>query len=113
MHRIAALLVLLVFGLSQAAAAECPMASASGGGARHPAAAHLHHHAHPHSTGGSHAPAHGQLACGLAMSCGAAAAVSAGAVVTQPPIRLAALPKRLPHLYASPILNTDSPPPRA
>lgn len=112
MHRIAALLVLLVFGLNQAAAAECPMASGADAGARHAAAAQMHHHAPPHSTGGSHAPAHGQLACGLAMSCGAVAAVAARAVVTQPPMRLAAMPKRLPHLYASPILNTDSPPPR-
>jgi len=112
MRRIAALLVLLVFGFAQAAAAECPMASA-GGGARHAAATHAHHPAHPHSGGHSQAPAHGQVPCGLAMSCGAVAALSSGAVADQPPARAAQAPRWLPHLYASPVLNTDSPPPRA
>lgn len=111
MRRIAALLVLLVFGLGQAAAAECPMGA--GAGARHPAAIHAHPHAHPHSAGGSHAPAHTQVACGLAMSCGTAAAPSPGATLEQPLLRPSGMPRRLPHLYASPVLNTDSPPPRA
>lgn len=113
MHRIAALLVLLVFGLAQAAAAECPMASGASDSVRNAAVAHAHHPTHQHSGGHSQAPAHGQVPCGLAMSCGTAVAVSATDVVGQPPIRLARAPRRLPHLYASPVLNTDSPPPRA
>jgi hypothetical protein len=119
MRRIAALLVLLVFGLGQAAASECPMAPDAGAGARSAAAVHAHHHHHPapatdaHHPAHSQGPAHGQAACALAMSCGAVAAISIGAAPYQPPIRLAQVARRLPHLYTSPVLTTDSPPPRA
>lgn len=115
MKRIAGLLVLLVFGLTRAGALECPMASAAHDGARPhaaPMAAHAHH-GHPSPAGHSHSPDHGQVACGVAMSCGVAVAASARSMVPQPPVRLSAAPRRLPHLYASPVLNTDSPPPRA
>ena len=124
MRRIAALLVLLVFGLGQAAASACPMTPDADAAVRsaavhahhphHPAAAtDAHRPAHSHVPGDSQAPVHGQVACGVSMSCGAVAAISIGAAADQPPARLARVARRLPHLYTSPILTTDSPPPRA
>ena len=118
MRRIAAFLVLLLFGLGQVRTPECPMASGAHDGARHStAAADAHHaagaHHHDHRMpADSHAPAHGPAACSLAMSCGAAAAPAADAIVALAPMHLSAAPGRLPYLYSSPVLNTDSPPPR-
>lgn len=112
MQRIAALLVLLVFGLSQAGALECPMASRAADGARH-AAAHTHHHAPSPTPADQHAPLHGQAGCAVVMACGTAAAPASGAVIALASARLSAAPGRLPHLYTSPVLNTESPPPRS
>jgi hypothetical protein len=121
MRRIAALLVLLVFGLTQVRTLECPMASGADDGARHSAsmadshhaASHSHSHGHTPASHDEHgSPAHGPAACVLVMSCGAAAAPASGAVTALATIDLAAAPARLPYLYSSPVLNTDSPPPR-
>jgi hypothetical protein len=119
MRRIAALFVLLLLGLGQVRTPECPMASGADDGARHSAAhaaSHAQSHGHApassHHEHDSHAPAHGPAACTLVMSCGAAAALSSGAVTAFATIDLAAAPARLPYLYSSPVLNTDSPPPR-
>ena len=120
MRRIAALLVLLVFGLTQARTLECPMASGADDGARPHAAhsaqtaSHGHQHGHAPASHDEHGspPAHGPVACVLVMSCGAAAAPASGAVTALATIDLAAAPARLPYLYSSPVLNTDSPPPR-
>lgn len=118
MRRIAALLVLLVFGLTQVRTLECPMASGDDS-ARHSASVANAHNAASHGHQHDHAPAshddhgsHGQVACVLVMSCGAAAAPASSAVTALATIDLAAAPARLPYLYSSPVLNTDSPPPR-
>lgn len=120
MRRIAALLVPLLFGFGQTRTPECSMAFGAHDGARHGMAAtdapHASSHAHPHdhmpSSPDSRAPVHGPATCTLVMSCGAAAAPSPAAVAALAPMDLFAAPGRLPYLYSSPVLNTDSPPPR-
>lgn len=120
MRRIAALLVLLVFGLTQVRTLECPMASGHDSARHsasvanaHNAASHGHQHDHAPASHDEHgSPAHGPAACVLVMSCGTAAAPASSAVTALATIDLAAAPARLPYLYSSPVLNTDSPPPR-
>ena len=111
MRRAAAFLFLAVFGLAQAAAMECPMGSTAGtdtpGGH---AAQHRHH---PSGDGDAHHPAHAPASCGIVASCGAAAVPAPHAAVVQPPVYRAGPLARLPHLYLSPALASDSPPPRA
>ncbi|MFL5382371.1 MAG: hypothetical protein ACJ8GN_07680 [Longimicrobiaceae bacterium] len=110
MRRAAAFFFLLVFGLAQAAATECPMGSAAGSGAPVRHAAH-HHQSSEH--GDAHHPAHAPASCGIVTSCGATVVPVPHAAVVQPPVYRAGPLARLPHLYLSPVLAIDSPPPRA
>ena len=110
MRRIAQLLLLLAFAFSQAAAVECPMASAPAS-----ARAHAMHHGMP-ADAPHPAPRHAHdpaqhAECGLAMSCGAAAIVALETIAPAVSIRPDA-PARVPALYASPFIATASPPPR-
>jgi len=112
MRRIAALLLALVLGLAQAAATECPMGSAAESSApvRHAAQHHQHRPSgHDDAQHTGHAPA----SCGIVTSCGAAVVTAPHVAVAQPPVYRAGALGRLPHLYLSPILAIDSPPPRA
>lgn len=109
MRRIAGFFFLLVFGLFQAGALECPM----GAGANERAPAHHATHSHHHpSSPGPHPDGHGQAACAIVMACGAAVVPSPGVTVVQPPVQRSAALARLPYLYLSPVLAIDSPPPR-
>jgi hypothetical protein len=112
MRRIAALLLVLVFGLAQAAATECPMGSAAGSGAPVRHAAHHHRHRSP-DHGDAHHTGHAPASCGIVASCGAAVVPASAVAVVQPPVYRAGPLGRLPHLYLSPALAIDSPPPRA
>jgi len=111
MRRAAAFLFLLVFGLARAGALECPMDS----GARRsaPPRHHAAHQHHPSPPGDAHHAGHGEAGCGIVTSCGAAAVPALHASVSQPPVHRAGALGRLPHLYLSPVLAIDSPPPRA
>ena len=110
MRRAAGFLFLLVFGLFQAGALECPMGSTvrASAPAHHPA-----HHHHPSSPGGPHHDGHGQAGCAVVMSCGAAAVPSSSVAIVGPWLQRPAAAGRLPSLYLSPVLAIDSPPPRA
>ncbi|MFL5542061.1 MAG: hypothetical protein ACJ8J0_23950 [Longimicrobiaceae bacterium] len=112
MRRIAALLLVLVFGLAQAAATECPMGSAAGSSAPVRHAAHQHGH-HPSDHGDAGHTGHAPASCGIVTSCGAAVVPAPHVAVAQPPVYRAGPLGRLPHLYLSPVLAIDSPPPRA
>jgi len=109
MRRAAGFLFLLVFGLFQAGALECPMGSTARPGAPDDHAAHHHQH----SSGDSHHDGHGQASCAVVMSCAVAAVPSPGSIIPQPPPLRAGAPGRLPSIYLSPVLAIDSPPPRA
>ena len=111
MRRAAAFLFLLVFGLAQAGTLGCPMDSSVRRSA--PAPHNAAHHQHPSSPGDAHQSGHGQAACGIVTACGAAAVPSFHASVAQPPVHRSGALGRLPHLYLSPVLAIDSPPPRA
>jgi len=110
MKRAAAFLFLLVFGLGQAGALECPMGSTARGSAPRHHAAHQHH---PSSPGDAHHGGHSQPGCGIVTSCGAAAVPAPSVAVAPTPMYRAGTLARLPHLYLSPVLAIDSPPPRA
>jgi hypothetical protein len=112
MRRIAALLLVLVLGLAQAAATECPMGSAAGSDAPVRHAAHHHHH-QSSDPGDAHHTGHAPASCGILASCGAAVVPAPHVAVAQPPVYRAGPLARLPHLYLSPVLAIDSPPPRA
>jgi hypothetical protein len=106
MRRAAAFLFLLVFGLAQAGTAECPMgATARGSTPPH----HTAHHHHPSSPGGGHS----LPGCGIVTSCGAAAVPVPQVAAVPAPVHRPGTLGRLPHLYLSPVLAIDSPPPRA
>jgi hypothetical protein len=111
MRRAAAFLFLLVFGLAQAGVMECTMDSTARGSV--PRSHHAAHHRHPSSPGDAPHTGHGQAGCGIVTSCGAAAVPALHASVAQPPVCRSAGLGRLPHLYLSPVLAIDSPPPRA
>lgn len=112
MRRAAAFLFLLVFGLAQAGVMECTMDSTARGSAPGPHHA-AHHQHHPSSPGDAQHTGHGQAGCGIVTSCGAAAVPALHASVGQPPVYRSGALGRLPHLYLSPVLAIDSPPPRA
>jgi hypothetical protein len=109
MKRAAAILFLLVFGLGQAGALECPMGSIARGSApRHHAA-----HQHPETPGDAHHDGHSQPGCGIVTSCGAAAVPAPQVAAAPAPAHRSGTLGRLPNLYLSPVLAIDSPPPRA
>jgi hypothetical protein len=111
MRRAAAFLFLLVFGLARAGTLECPMDSGVRRSA--PPPHHAAHHHPPSSPGDAHHAGHAQTGCGIVTSCGAAAVPALHASVAQPPVYRSGALGRLPHLYHSPVLAIDSPPPRA
>jgi len=115
MRRIAQLLFLLAFALTRAAAAQCPMAAPAAGAAERamhsPAAHHAMEHAH-HPASQGDAPQH-RADCGVVMQCGLAAVSSAATVEARLPGGSGATPAWTPDLYASPVIPTLSPPPRA
>jgi len=110
MQRAAAFLFLLVFGLAQAGTPECPMGAGARGSAPMPHAAHHHH---PSSPGDAHHAGHSLPGCGSVTSCGAAAVPASRAAAAPPPVYRPGTLGRLPHLYLSPVLAIDAPPPRA
>lgn len=112
MRRIVSFLLVLVFGLSQAAALECPMGSTAGAAVPVSHASHHHRH-HPSGHGDAHHAGHAPASCGIVTSCTAAAVPAPHGTVAPPPVYRAAALARLPHLYLSPVLAIDSPPPRA
>ncbi|HEX8245553.1 MAG TPA: hypothetical protein VF541_18720, partial [Longimicrobium sp.] len=104
------------FAFPQAAAGECPMASAATSAGAHavhqPSAHHGATHAAAHHPAPRHAHEPAQHAeCGLAMSCGAAAVVAIETIAPLAHVQADA-PARAPAFYASPFIATDSPPPR-
>lgn len=117
MRRLARLALLLAFALTRAAALECPMAAMDHAGA----ARAMHAVPMPgpmaamDASVGSHrpaAPGHARADCGPLMACGAAVLAIGAAAFPRPAVRLSAAPARAPSFYASPVLATDSPPPR-
>jgi hypothetical protein len=111
MRRAAALLILIVFGLTRAGAAACPMGASGGESA--PPPHHQASHSHPSAPGDAQHAGHGQTGCGVVTSCTTAAVPALHASPTQQPAEGSASLGRTPHLYLSPILAIDSPPPRA
>jgi hypothetical protein len=119
MRTLTALLLLVCFAWSQAAAAECRQATPSGGPADVQASAPGHHHGHPapapagDDTHHPQAPAHhAATGCGMVSACGTAAS-------PPPIIAPSAAFADAGHgvamergAYASPTLSTDPPPPR-
>jgi hypothetical protein len=110
MQRAAAFLFLLVFGLAQAGSLECPMGSSARGSAPENHAAHQHH---PSPPGDAHHGGHSLPGCGIVTSCGAAAVPATHVAAAPAPVYRSGALGRLPHLYLSPVLAIDSPPPRA
>ena len=129
MRRILALVLLLCFAWSQAAAAECPMAAGHGStgtsssvhpspsvdAAAHEHGAHATHTAAPVDASGTgdHLPAHQSAAgCGIVMSCGVVALPTAGGLATLASPLLPGVASPPPAAYRSPLPGTDPPPPR-